>query len=326
MAQDAVHLRFAAHVPRHPFWPLTSILTDTLVGASGVLPPGSTVSVLTPKFGMGDVENLRAVACGEADIGLTTPTNAGWIAMKGLGPFTHPFPEIRAIAVLPHFDYFVWAVSARFGIASFQEMAKTKPRMRIALGRVGPNGPDLRVFTARQVLNRYGITEEGLKSWGGGLDYVGEPGSAVSKVLTGDADAVFHEAQFLPQWLELANSVPISFLSLDEDIARDMCSTFGFTTRRIPKGRYKGLERELLTLDYSDWLLFTTPRLEGEVARLVTEALVVSLRKIDETYSKDPPEHRSLVTPVKADGLSRVLGVPMHPGAEGYYREHGYVS
>jgi hypothetical protein len=50
---NANDLLFVVHVSRHPFLPDASVLAGALVGLNGLLPPGSTVSVQTPPFGMG---------------------------------------------------------------------------------------------------------------------------------------------------------------------------------------------------------------------------------------------------------------------------------
>jgi uncharacterized protein len=39
-----------------------------------------------------------------------------------------------------------------------------------------------------------------------------------------------------------------------------------------------------------------------------------------------PVEKSDLVYPIDPRALCRNTGVPLHPGAERYYREHGYLA
>lgn len=275
---------------------------------------------------MGDVENLLSVASGSADLGLTTPQSAGLMARMGGGPFNEKFEAIRGIAVLPHDDYFVWAVDARRGIKRFTEIGEKRAGLKIATGRIGPTGPDLRAFTVARVLEGYGVSQEALSSWGGGLQAVGEPGLAISQVISGGADAVFHEAQFLPKWNELANSREISFLALDEQVVEGICKKYGFDRRIIPKGRYRGVDRDLLSLDYSGFLLFTTSKIAERTIYKVTEALVKSLPRIDEEYQSKGPDLMAYVPPISATAICRGLKVPLHMGAEALYKDKGLLQ
>ena len=102
-----------------------------------------------------------------------------------------------------------------------------------------------------------------------------------------------------------------------------MIETYGFSGSVIPKGRLKGIEEDLLTLDYGGWLLACREDLPEELAYLLAKVCTDQRDAVAAPY-KDQPKHlQSFEIPITPQHLSTKCVIPLHKGAEKYYREIG---
>ena len=86
----------------------------------------------------------------------------------------------------------------------------------------------------------------------------------------------------------------------------------------IPKGRYPHLKADYECIDYSGWPLYTRASLPDEDAYKVVDA--INARK-DEIFWEDS---YTGVGQLGQDTDATPRDVPLHPGAEKWYREHGF--
>ena len=100
-----------------------------------------------------------------------------------------------------------------------------------------------------------------------------------------------------------------------------MKETYGFPEAIIPQGRLKGVEQDLLTVDYGGWLLACREDLPEELAYLLAR-ISTEQREVIAAPFKDQPKHlQSLEIPLigkepKAENASPsapVSGGPNHP-------------
>src|ERR1700723_813320 len=77
-------------------------------------------------------EGIFAVASREADLAMINPAAVLSVAMRGQGIFKKPMP-VRAIAVIPSWDQFVFAVRPEAGLKSFEDIAAQKPKLRFLM-------------------------------------------------------------------------------------------------------------------------------------------------------------------------------------------------
>jgi TRAP-type uncharacterized transport system substrate-binding protein len=102
-----------------------------------------------------------------------------------------------------------------------------------------------------------------------------------------------------------------------------MKEAYGFSEAIIPKGRLKGVEEDLLTLDYGGWLLACREDLPEEVAYLLAKVCADQRDAVAAPY-KDQPKHlQSFEIPITTQHLCTKCVIPLHRGAEKYYREIG---
>ena len=91
----------------------------------------------------------------------------------------------------------------------------------------------------------------------------------------------------------------------------------------IPRGRLKGIERDLLTLSFGGWLLFCRADLPDEIAYLLARTSMERRDRIAAPYEDLPPHLRDIEVPITPEHLCNDCVVPLHPGAERYYKEFG---
>jgi len=316
-------LKIVTHSPFHPWAKITAELAQALNGYKDEPSIVSTVGVYTPKFGMGSLENPKMVGKGEVDAGITNPPVTAKMAMEGKGPFSQSVGKLRAIARFPEPDYIFWLVSEELGIRSLEEIPERKPPLILVTGRIGPTGPDTLTWTVEEIMKQYGFTYTDVESWGGKVLFPGDSTVGVPIVRKSEANAIFQEGVHHVMWEELANARPLRSLPLSREVVDYMAKTYGFGEAVIPKGRLKGIEQDQLTVDFGGWLLFCREDLPEELAYLLAKVSMEQREPIGAVYKDLPPHIRCLEYPITSQHLCTKCVLPLHKGAEKFYREFG---
>lgn len=269
----------------------------------------------------GDLPTVTAIADGDADLGITTPPACATMAYRGVGPYNKKMQNLRSIATFPHDDRMVWAVPAAWGVRSIDELRGRRLRFAVP-GPVSPVG-----FAVETILEAYQMPLEKMAADGWALlreDYLFK---VVSLGIEEKADMVVHEGRKTPPWARFANHRQLSFLPVREDILDRMVEQYGFRKKCLSKGMINGaVKKDTPTLDWSGWLLFTRSDVSADVIYDITRLVVERRQLFEMSFKGQPLEQSDLVYPIEPRSLLDNLGVPLHPGAERYYRTHGYLS
>ena len=86
----------------------------------------------------------------------------------------------------------------------------------------------------------------------------------------------------------------------------------------LPKARFPRLARDTDTLDFSGWPIYANASLPEQVAYEVCNALAAREREIPWEKGTD-----GSALHMGSESDSTPMDVPLHPGAERWYREHG---
>lgn len=315
-------LKIVSNFPYHPWWRLTAQLVEAFryKEKRSVI---SCIGVYTPKFGLGSLENPKTVGKGEVDVGIVNPPITAKLAMEGKGPFKESVGELRAIACFPEPDYIFWLVAEEVGVGSMEELVKRRPPLILVSGRIGPTGPDTITWTIEEVMRHYGFNYKEIESWGGKVLFPGPATVGVPLVRKGQANAIFQEGVHHIMWEELAEARPMRCLPLGRRVVDYMKETYGFEEAIIPKGRLKGIEEDLLTIDFGGWLLTCREDLPEELAYLLARVSAEQRDLIALPYKDLAPHLRTLEVPITPQHLCSKCVIPLHRGAERYYREIG---
>lgn len=254
----------------------------------------------------GSVDNINAIMSGLRNSGFAQSDVAYW-AYTGTGTMEgkEPAKDLRTIAAL--FEEHIHLVALEgSGINSVADL-KGK--------RVSVDEPGSGTYVdAGLILGAYGMTfddiqEENLK------------GSAATEALrNGKVDALFIVAGYPTGALvELASAADMKLVPIDGEGVDKLTEEFGFfSSSTIPADAYEGVPEAKTVAVGAQW--FTSAKEDEELIYNITKALWSDETRhlLDVGHAKG-----SSITPDTA--LSGVA-VPLHPGAERYYKEAGLLK
>ncbi|HEX9880226.1 MAG TPA: TAXI family TRAP transporter solute-binding subunit [Candidatus Binatia bacterium] len=267
-------------------------------------------------FGSDTPDAIDEVARGEADIAIINPAGPLSLALRGTGPYKEPIP-LRAITVIPSLDQFVFAVHERTGLKSLSDLKERRYPLKVSL-RDQRNHSDH--FHIRQVFTELGFSLEDINAWGGTVRYdEGIPGaSRIGIVERGEADAIFDEA--VDSWAGRALDLGMRFLPLEEPLLKRL-EAMGFRRAAVKKADYPKLPADVWTLDFSGWPVFTRADVPDSVISCFCAALEARKGAVPWQGEGPLPLERMC-----RDSADTPLDIPLHPAAERYWRERGYLS
>lgn len=255
---------------------------------------------------MGSVDNIEAIASGALESGLAQADVATW-AYNGTGIFKgkKPVTNLRAIANLyPESIHVVVRRAAK--IRGFHDLVGK----RVSLDAKG-SGTQV---NARLILRRHNIALDRIK-----LAHV-QLGPAIDMMHAGKLDAFFFVGGFpVAAIAELARKMPIKLLAISGEFATRLLKSDRFFTRTvIPAGTYKGVRRTRTVSVGAQW--FVDAKLDDDLVYGVVRALWHKNTR----HLLDSGHRNAKLISLKT-ALSGIA-VPLHPGAERYYREAGLIK
>jgi TRAP-type uncharacterized transport system substrate-binding protein len=272
----------------------------------------------------GGIDAARAVFDGEVDMAIITPAHALPAALAGTGIYGgHAMPTLRALAVLPQRDRMVLALPRALGVSSFAELRARKPALRIATSE--DNGANLIGYTARRYMEAHGIDEATLESWGGGYIDSARPDLSMNRFRDGVADGALQEAIMTPWWRDAVVARDAVLLPAEEVALARLEREHGWGRAELAAGFFPGQPEALPALDFSDFVIVVRDDMPEDVAHLLAWCLVERRAALEQQYRHLPPERSPLTYPLDPKVMARP-SLPLHPGAERYYREAGIVT
>ena len=302
-------LEVAAEVLGAAGWPYR----DVRVSLSGPGAGGRTIAF----SGGADLTAIDEVASGQVQVSIINPAAVLTVALRGKGPYAHPLP-LRAIAVMPSPDQIGFAVAGDSGLRSLADIRAQRFPLRVSLR--GNRNHTVHLFV-KELLSAAGFSLDDITAWGGEVRYdqgMPEAPGRIGAVERGEIDAVFDEA--VNDWGERALELGMRFLPLEEPLLRHM-EDLGFRRAVLTKAAYPKLPEDVPTLDFSGWTVFTRDDVPDDVITAVCAALDTRRdRLMVETGEPLPLEQMVSDTPAGP------LDIPLHPAAERYWRQLGYLS
>jgi TRAP-type uncharacterized transport system substrate-binding protein len=321
MSASLMRARIAARVLAGMYEEAPALLTSAvrlsveLPGASRPSgPPYPFTFAVSPAWCSG-LEGARLVGSGKLDIAWINPSVITTMAYFGKGPFRRRLP-IRALAVFPSWDRLVVAVAGNLGIRSMDELIEKRP----ALGAsVATN--DCVDFAIAAMLKAHGLRLDSFVEWGGAVERVERPSNPRRRdgIVSGEISMVIDEG--LDSWGDLAVKHGFVFLPFSKSALAKL-ERYGFRRAPLGGGRLKGnFDPATEVVDYSGWPIVTHGNFPDDLAY----HFVAALEKIREEIPYDAagvPAMSSFCRSTEEGPLD----IPLHSGAERYYREKGYLE
>ena len=254
----------------------------------------------------GSVDNVNAILSGLRNSGFAQSDVAYW-AYTGTGTMDgkEPAKDLRTIAAL--FQEHIHLVALKKSNINSVKDLKGK---RVSLDEPGSGTyVDAKLILESNGLSTNDVKAEALK------------GKAATDALrNGKVDAIFVVAGFpTGAIVELASAVDIKLVPIDGAGAKALTSKYGFFSESpIPSGTYEGVDAVNTVAVGAQW--FTSAKEDTNLIYKITKALwnKESRKLMDVGHAKG-----KTITPDTA--LSGV-GVPLHPGAEKFYKEVGLIK
>jgi TRAP-type uncharacterized transport system substrate-binding protein len=271
-------------------------------------------------FAADGFRELQALAERRMSLVWINPSAAATLAFKGKGPFSRRLP-IRIVATFPSYDVMGFAVHESTGITSLAQIKKERIPLRLSTGQMTRRAlrGDPTMFTVSAVMKAAGFTFADIRKWGGKIQSVSRPSHPDRRaaIESGTVNAVFDEG--IKSWGQTAVDHGFRYLPLDGTIMKRLVA-LGYHASVVPKSRFRGMPEDVPTLDFSGWPMVVRADMPDDVAYALCEA-IEARRDLMPTDNYKPLD----VAQLCANDEEAPFDVPLHPGAERFYRERGYL-
>jgi len=249
------------------------------------------------------VENLNLLQQGKGEIGFALGDSVEMaVAGNPEAGFSAPLDRLRGIAAI-YPNYIQIVASRESGIKTLEDL-KGK---RLSVG-AAKSGTEL---NARAILEAAGMTYDDL----GKVEYL-PFAESVELMKNRQLDATLQSAGLgVASLKDLATSIPIEVVAVPEEVAAKLGGAY--IPVAIPAGTYEGQDADVPAVSVIN-ILVTHEGVSDETAYQMTRLLFENLDTMRAAHAA-----ANDIDPEKA---AQNLPLPLHPGAERYYREAGILK
>jgi TRAP transporter TAXI family solute receptor len=312
LSQETRYFRIGTAATGGTYYPIGGLIAGAISNPPGSRPCDKGGSCGVPgliavaQSTQGSVQNVEMIARGQLESALSQSDIAFW-AQSGTGVFQTRgrVQELRSVANLyPEHIHLVVRWDSQI-----TRVAELRGK-RVSLGELSSGT----LVDARIILTAYGLTEADLDA------VYGSPDQASDQLRAGNLDAFFLIAGSpVAAVAELASQRDIRLIPIDGPESEKVLEQYKFFSRaKIAADTYAGVE-ETATLAVSAQFLVSaklTDELVYGIARAIWHPSTRTL--LDGGH----PKGASIRLETALDGLA----IPLHPGAERYYKEIGRIK
>ena len=276
--------------------------------------PGTSVTVI-PGGGWANVERLDP-ASKAADVAVLENALAS-MAYQGTGPTGKKY-DFRMLAAFRQPGAAQALVLNSAGISTFEEIKEKKAPLRITMFE----RHQLATAQALGVLEAYGISEKDINAWGGKIIYT-SIGEAMRMLADGQADMWFTGGSYFPhpKYIELGSRHAFKLLPISKDVAQKVGERFGQDIMEVPAGVYADANGT------NDGYWSPATILTFGVRTDMDEELVYQMTKALANHKEEFWQVHKMHKFYRPEIAWQNIGVaPLHPGAERFYKEMGYMK
>lgn len=250
-------------------------------------------------------ENAAKISRDKAELGFAMADTVS-DAYNGQGNFAkvEPLSDLRAVASLyPNYMQIVTPKSS--GIKTLEDL-KGKD---LAVGALG-SGTEI---MAKRILEEAGLTYEDVNA-----DFLSFS-EGIEGIKNGTTDVAFLSSGFPNSGImELAATDEVEIIPVPKKLTEKLKETYpAFEVGEIPADTYKGVKEPRETVKVTN-LLITNEKMEDEYVYQLTKTLFENLDELSNAHSS--------AKKIELEKAADKLPLPLHPGAEKYYKEQGVVK
>lgn len=215
--------------------------------------------------------------------------------------------NLRLIARIEDPNYYLVATRTQALITDLRQIKERQLPVRILADRS---------IRCEMILKYYGIDRKELESWGGSI--VGTDAENRQNY-----DVVISFANLLnntPEsnvWYELSQRSDLRFIQLPDDLLKELAAASDWEIGTTPLRLMRGMDKPIKTIMTSGTVIYGRADMPDQFAYDVARALDEDRHSLIFSilhFSYDP------------DLVWKARDVPLHPGAERYYQEKGYLK
>lgn len=281
------------------------------------LPEGSSIDV--QPISPGNMGAPYLFKSETADISFVNGAPAKWAYEDGtLGK--DPTQEFRALAGhltnVSAVNFLTQDFIDQYHVDTIEEVIQNKLPIRIGVSPLG----SMDYQCVELLFQHLGIKDSDIKAWGG--DIIHGSGSDLSNLLKdGKLDMILdHTSAQSSSMQQNSMTCNLHFTQWSDDTLDWFCKEQGFERITIPANTFKGQDQEIVDAGTPD-CLFVSKNMNDDVAYDLVKGLCEQRDYLVSQYASISP-----FDPSTAWESSKVGGVPVHPGAETYYKEKGYMK
>ncbi len=280
--------------------------------------PNSAVSFKPNSPGGG----VLAIAKGEADFTATATGTEIRLALEGKAPFKESLNGKFSFVMQLYDNQFIHFLMTKAwadenGIKSFDDIAKKKPKMRLAINR--PDNPQVSIGGPYAMMEAHGFTIDDVQKWGGSY-VLGNSAIGLDAIKDGKAD-VFMNARNLGDALikDIAGKRDLLWIEADAAKAEKAAAVFANNADLVKKDSYPFMTQDYTTIRMSVFLLAG--------AHVPDEVVYKYVKAVADGEARVQAVGGSLKTSfTTAKMTTNPAGLPVHPGALRYYKEKGLMK
>lgn len=234
-------------------------------------------------------------------------------AIAGRDPFKAALPDVRGVMSGFGSSYLQFVLDKRFGATSMDDIFQKKMPLRIAVDRVGTTDE----LALRRVLAFYKMTYDDLAKAGGKVVHAGYNDQATA-FKDRQVDAMFQNIAIpSSSVLEAKVGRDVTLLGFPPTVMDYMYKEYAFVKGKIPAGSYGIVERDLSSPE--------SPTMMTANSKLAPDVVYRVVKVVGDNPDRVRKVHDSLKDFNPATGW-KDLGAPLHPGAERYFKEKGWMK
>ena len=249
-------------------------------------------------------ENLNLLQAGRGEIGfsLGDSVSDAWKGNADAG-FAKPLDKLRAIAsVYPNYIQIVALADA-----NVKSLADLKGK-RISVG-APRSGTEL---NARAILRAAGLSYNDFAK----VEYL-PFGESVELMKNRQIDVTLQSAGLgVAALRDLSAAVKVNFVPIPADVVGKVGDS-AYQAAKVPANTYEGQTADVDTVAINN-LLVTHEKVSDDVAYQMTKGIFDNLERLGTSHSA--------ARQIKLEKAAEGLPIPLHPGAEKFYREKGLIK
>ncbi len=252
----------------------------------------------------GAIENNTLVNTKVVDMGIAQ-TVMSYNAVKGLAPYKEKLNNVSALFSGLSKGVFQVVVNKNSAIKSIRDLKGKK----ISLGPAGGGA----ITTFLEVFSAYGYTEKDFQPVYNAYD------QAADALVDGNLDAIVVQAAAPTAALTqiIAAKKPVRFISIENDMMQRLLKRYSYYGKEVLTKDVYNTDTPVNTF-YIANMLVVRKDLSTDLVYRITKALFENL----DTIQKSHPSIKGLTTHSAVEGIP----IPLHPGAEKYFKEKGLIK